>query len=257
MIDMQQRRIDACKYLPADHPFQPPLIEAIQFIPAAAEGGNDPIGANLVSESNLSSKPNSPLNQNIDTTETSILSNLESHYSGELPEYVSNQHIASDIASDEVMTDSPQHQPPNSPTNNFVPTSAILVPELNVPEQTPSEQSAPEHNASEQIAFDQNAFELPEQTQPSTTIIHESEHTTNDQPSSSNLAIQLVKPTITNVLSPPTMFLNSTILSHVCENIFQELNSLIEAINNLIHEDSYEKLWIRLKERVDFILSEL
>jgi len=33
-------------------------------------------------------------------TESSILSNLESHYSGEFPEYVSNQHIASD----EVMT---------------------------------------------------------------------------------------------------------------------------------------------------------
>jgi len=29
MIDMQQRRIDACKYLPADHPLQSPVIEAI------------------------------------------------------------------------------------------------------------------------------------------------------------------------------------------------------------------------------------
>jgi len=36
------------------------------------------------------------------------------------------------------------------------------------------------------------------------------------------------------------MFLNSTILSHVCESIFLELNSLIEARNNLIHEDSYD-----------------
>jgi len=214
----------------------------MQFIPAAAEGGDDPVGTNLVSESNLSSKPNSPLNQNIDTTETSILSNLESHYSSELPEYVSNQHTASNIASAEVMTESTQHQPPNSPTNNFVPTSIIIVPELNVPEQTPSEQSAPEHNASEQTTSDQNASELPEQTQPSTTIIHESEHSTNDQPSSSNLAIQPIKPTRTNVPSPPTMFLNSTILSQVCESIFQELNNLIEARNNLIHEDNYEKL---------------
>jgi len=90
MIDMQQRHIDACKYLPADHPLQPPMIEAIQFIPAAAEGGDDLVGEDLASESNLSSKPNSPLNQNIDNAETSILSNLESHYSGELPEYVSN-----------------------------------------------------------------------------------------------------------------------------------------------------------------------
>jgi len=257
MIDKQQRRIDACKYLPADHPLQPPVIEAIQLIPAAAEGGDDLVGADLVSESNVSSKPNSPTTQNIDTSETSILSNLESHYSDELPGYVSNQHIASNIASDEVMTESPQHQPPNSLINNFVPTSEILVPELTIPKQTPSEQSAPEHNASEHTASNQNASELPEQTQSSITNIHESVHPTNDQPSSSNLAIQPIKPARTNVPSPPTMFLNSTILSHVCESIFQELNCLIEARNNLIHEDSYEKLWIRLKDRVDFIFSEL
>ena len=139
------------------------------------------------------------------------------------------------------MTESPQHQPPNSPTNNHVPTSdQIFVPQLNVLEQTPSEQSIPKHNASEETASVQNASEIPEQTQPSTTINHETEHTTNDQSSSSNLAIQPIKPARTNVLSPPTMFLNSTILSHVCESIFQELNSLIEARNNLIHEDSYE-----------------
>jgi len=156
------------------------------------------------------------------------------------------------------MTESPQHQPPNSPSNNFVPTSdQILVHELNVPEQTTTEQSIFEHHASKQTAYVQNASEPPEQTQPSITIIHETEHSTNDQPSSSNLAIQPVKPARTNVPSPPTMFLDSTILSHVCESIFLELNSLNEARNNLIHEDSYEKQWIRLKERVDFIFSEL
>jgi len=64
------------------------------------------------------------------------------------------------------------------------------------------------------------------------------------------LAIQPIKPARTNVPSPPTMFLNSTILSHVCESIFQELNNLIEAKNNPIHEDSYEKLWLRLKDKV-------
>jgi len=32
---------------------------------------------------------------------------------------------------------------------------------------------------------------------------------------------------------------------------------LVQARNNLIHEDSYEKLWKRLKERVDYVLTEL
>jgi len=236
---------------------QPPVIEPIQFILAAAEGGSDLVGTDLASESNVSSKPNSPTIQNIEISESSILSNLESHYSGELPEYVSNQHITSDIASDEVMTESPQHQTPNSPNNNSVPANEILVPELTVPEQTTSEQSAPEQNAYEQIASEQHASELSTQSQSITTNLHEPEHVTIDQPSSSNLAIQPITPAKTNVSSQPTLFLNSAILSNVCESIFQELNCLIQARNNLIHEDNYEKLWIRLKDTVDFILLEL
>jgi len=43
----------------------------------------------------------------------------------------------------------------------------------------------------------------------------------------------------------------------VCENIFQELNKLVQARNNLTHEESYEKQWRRLRERVDFVMSEL
>jgi len=81
--------------------------------------------------------------------------------------------------------------------------------------------------------------------------------TSKNNPETSNLAIQPCAPTKTNVPSPPTLFLDSTILADVCENIFQELNKLVQAINNLIHEDSYEKQWKRLKERVDIVLSEL
>jgi hypothetical protein len=43
----------------------------------------------------------------------------------------------------------------------------------------------------------------------------------------------------------------------VCEKIFQELKKLIQARNDLIHNDNYEKQWRRLKERVDYILSAL
>jgi len=46
-------------------------------------------------------------------------------------------------------------------------------------------------------------------------------------------------------------------LTNVCEGIFQELNHLVQARNNLIHEDSYEKMWTRLKDIVEFVLSEL
>jgi len=103
LISMQQRRIDACNHLPADHPLQPPIIEPIQFILAAAKGESDCVGTDLANTI-VSSTPNSPPTQTIEIPEPSIISNLESHYSGELREYVSNSQIASNISSDEVMT---------------------------------------------------------------------------------------------------------------------------------------------------------
>jgi len=46
LIGLQQRRIDACKNLPADHPLQPLVIEAIQSIPVDAEVADDHTGTN-------------------------------------------------------------------------------------------------------------------------------------------------------------------------------------------------------------------
>jgi len=132
--------------------------------------------------------------------------------------------------------------PPTTTNNDSVLINEILVPELTVPEQTASEQSA---------------SELTTNSQSTTTNSHEHETSTNDQPSSSNLVIQIVASAKTNVPSPPTLFLHSTILANVCDGIFQELNSLVQARNNLIHEDSYEKMWTRLKDIVEFVLSEL
>jgi len=112
IIDMQQMRIDACKNLPENHPLQPPMIDPIQSIHAAAEGEGDCVGIDLANTIVSSSTPNSPTTQTTEIIEHSIIPNLESHYSGELLEYVSNTQIASDIASDEVMTECPpQHEP--------------------------------------------------------------------------------------------------------------------------------------------------
>jgi len=122
------------------------------------------------------------------------------------------------------------------------------IPEQNVPELVVPEQPVPELVVPEQVIYNQS---------PTINTIAEPETSINDQPSSSNLAIQPCAPAKTNVPSPPTLFLDSTILADVCENIFQELNNLVQARKNLIHEDSYEKVWIRLKERVEYVLTEL
>jgi len=88
-------------------PLQPPVIEPIQFIPAASEGESDCLGTDLANTIVSSCTPNSPTTQTTEIPDPSIISNLEIHYSGELPEYVSNSQIASDIASDEAMTECP------------------------------------------------------------------------------------------------------------------------------------------------------
>jgi len=58
--DMQQRRIDACKNLPANHQLQPPMIEPIQSIHVDAEGAVDYTGSDSTNIDVSSSHPNSP-----------------------------------------------------------------------------------------------------------------------------------------------------------------------------------------------------
>jgi len=226
------------------------MIEPIQSISANAEGADDHTGTYIANIDVSSSKPNFPTQTtqtSTKTSEPSIIQNLVNHYSGELPEYETNQEKACNIASDEVMTKSPQQHEPNVEMTSTTNIDSVPIPD-SVPELTVPEQPVPELSVSEQVINSQSS---------TTNTFVEPETSVNDQPSSSNLAIQPCAPARINVPSPPTLFQDSTILADVCENIFQELNSLVQARNNLIHEDSYEKLWKRLKERVDYVLTEL
>jgi len=90
-------------------------------------------------------------------------------------------------------------------------------------------------------------------SEPSIQIVVTKNNAT-DLPSSSTQALQPCDPI--NASSPPTLILNSIILTNVCESIFKELNKLVEARNNLVHEEDYVKEWRRLRERVDFVMSE-
>jgi len=104
--DMQQRRINACVRLHVDHPLQPPMIEHIQFVPADAEGVND----HIRSESANIDVSLSPTKTTTETHEPSVIQGLINHYSRELPGYETNLERASDLASDEVMTESPNNK---------------------------------------------------------------------------------------------------------------------------------------------------
>jgi len=79
--DMQQRRINACARLPADHPLQPPMIEPLQSILADVEVVGDQTGPESANHE-VSVSPPKPTTQ---TSDPSVIQDLINHYSGELP----------------------------------------------------------------------------------------------------------------------------------------------------------------------------
>jgi len=274
---MAQMKADFCNRLPANHPLKPPMIEPISFVPADEEVIGEQVGpesANLIVSS---SHPTSTTQ----TSEPSVLENLINHYSGELPGVKSNLERAFEVASSEVTLEIPQQQAPNAQM------ASTTLPVIYVPEQVDSEHSVHEQIVPKQTLsvhiesptipekVNEPVFTITskdfnfgdEQVNSTSTVVINSVQismtniatntSTNDRPSSSNLAIQPCAPTKTNVPSPPTIFLDFILLADVCENIFQELNNLIQARNNLVHKDNYERQWKRLKERVDYVLSAL
>lgn len=251
-------RSKVCERLPADHPFQPPMIKPLSYVPADVDVVNEsvvPEPENIIDSSCHPSSSNQ-------TLEISILENLVSHYSGELPGVESNLERASEVASGEVTLESPQQQEPN------LQMTSTTLPNISVPEHIESQSSLEKVSEPDFMITSEDSDDEVELSNSSSVIITSvseqpseinipTNNSTNDQPSSSSQAIQPCAPAKINVPSPPTLFLDFTILVDVCENIFQELNNLVQARTNLVHKDSYEKQWKILKERVDFVLSEL
>jgi hypothetical protein len=105
--DMAQMRFKVCETLPANHPFQPPMIEPLSFVPADADVLGDHVGPESSNINKSSSSHPTSTNQ---TSETSVLENMVNHYSGELPGVESNLQRASKVASDEVTLESPEQK---------------------------------------------------------------------------------------------------------------------------------------------------
>ena len=110
IADMSQMRIDVCNRLPANHPLQPPIVEPLQTIPTDAEVGSEHVEPESDNRVSSSSQPK-PTTQ---TSDPSVLEELANHYSGELPGFEPNLERASELASEEVVSESPQQQEPNS-----------------------------------------------------------------------------------------------------------------------------------------------
>jgi len=235
IAEMSQMRIGICNKLPIDHPLQPPMVEPLNVAPADAEGYDEPDGSAFATiatssqtqtqtETNIcqpsNSQPKSPTKQ----SEPNVLDQLVSHYSGELPEVESELQKASKVASDEVASESPQHQSADPQTTS---TKLQIIPEYVESTSCTEEVSEPEATEMEidiTNSFSTSASDDILETNIPTTIPTQP---TNNQPSSSHLEIQPITPPKPNKIPfPPTMYLDSSLLADVCNNIFEELNKL-------------------------------
>jgi len=182
-----------------------------------------------------------------------VLDQLVSHYSGELPEVESELQKASEVASDEVALESPQQQQDEP---QIALTKIQIIPEYI--ESTSCTEEVSELEATEMEIDITNSFSTSASDDMTKTDISTTTIPTNNSPSSSHLAIQPIIPAKPNKIPfPPTMYLDSTLLPDVCNNIFQELNRLTQTRHDLIHDQSYEQSWKRLKERTDNVLNAL
>jgi len=216
--EISQMRVDLCNKLPTDHPLQPPIIEPLNVAPTDTY-----TSTSTHSNQPSNSQPKSPTK----TTEPNVLDQLVSHYFGELPEVASELHKASEVAFDEVTSESPQHQ---SPEPQIASTKIQITPEY-VESTCTEEVSSPKaiemeidltNSFSTSASNDMLETNIPTTTTPTQPL--------NNQPSSSHLAIQpITPPQPDKIPSPPTMYLDSSLLVDVCENIFQELNKLIQS----------------------------
>ena len=110
--ELAQMRIVVCQKLPTNHPLQHPFIQPLQTIALDEQfEGEQPRPASDNSETTSSSSQPQPTTQ---TNDPSVLEELANHYKGELSGFKPNPEDASETVPDNVVSESPQPQEPNS-----------------------------------------------------------------------------------------------------------------------------------------------
>ena len=268
------------------------MIEPLQTIPADAEVRCE----QAKPESGIPETSSSQPQPSTQTFEPSVLDELSNHYQGELPRFELNLERVFEIASDEVILESPQQQEPNSEmvTNTY--TELIIHLEyqsyhLNathsnisfgialrkLANKKSSTPNLPDFDNQPSSSAQPISVALPS-TEPTLNLVepeqviieHVVEHI-NDPPSVPNIHVAtestsmltLGEPSssnstqLTDITFSPTILLDYIILKEVCENIFKDLNKLIKTRNNPVHEEDYVSEWTSLRNRVDYMMCEL
>jgi len=105
------------------------MIEPLQFLSTDAEGVDD----HTESDSANIEVSLSPFKTTTQTNEPFVIQSMINHYLGELLGYETNLERVSNLASDEVMTESPQQQASNSEMASLTSTDFVIHPK-HVPE---------------------------------------------------------------------------------------------------------------------------
>ncbi|XP_024630557.2 transcriptional regulator DEF1-like [Medicago truncatula] len=221
-INFSQQRIKICEKLPADHFFQPPIIEPLNI--QQPETNTTPQKASKVaSEAATSEDPQQH--------QTSTLHNLEKHLGGEMQPTPTK--ASKTVPEKTVLENQQSNTQPETSTSQ----------EQSVPEQVVSDQ---EQNVPEQVASDLPQTNPEQQTEnlnhsPTHNETTPEQHTTSDQPSSSHTK-SIPKP-----MPIPDTILESEYIDEELQRFSDEIQGLIllrKVPSPSIH---YIDQWMNLK----------
>jgi hypothetical protein len=131
--EMFEMRNKVCERLPLNHPFQPQIIQPLNMV--------------VPDEVNVEPSSSQPPSTN-QTQDTTVIYNLVSHYSGELPEVRQSSGKASEEVSMEIASESPQQQAPNPHIASTISSDHVTSPEQ--VSTTVHKQNTPEYIVPEQ-----------------------------------------------------------------------------------------------------------
>jgi hypothetical protein len=137
IIGVSQRKTDFYNRFPANNSLKPPMIQPLNVVLADTEFTDEHISSESSNPNASSSSQPTSTNQ---TQETSVLYNLVSHYSDELPEVRSTIEKASEVNTTEVTLQTPPHQAPNQQMTTTTSLEHVYSPKHVVPEHAVPEQ---------------------------------------------------------------------------------------------------------------------
>jgi len=251
--EMSQMRVDFCNRLPADHPFQPPIIEPLNMIPAdthTSTSTQPPIRINFKPTQTTwqtplqegqssaaaegSEDPEEPNTTNLPHCDSpSNLFSLERHLGGEL--MATPQKATKSVPK---KIDLVNQQPPK-PTqqNNPEPSSIQSITQTQTQEMTIPE-SVIETVVKESVLVTESE---PSVSIPDSEPTQKLPLTTTDQPSSSS-NIQILE-------QPPINLLESEFNETKLLNISRDMQDLVHLRRVLTLSIDYEDQWASLKNR--------